>query len=61
MKKGMYSYTINYCRVSSVWGIFETKDKKRDFPIYSHKDLSVIKPLYQSLAFGKEIELEGER
>lgn len=57
MKKGMFTYTINHCKVSNVWGIFETKDRKREFPIYSHKELSVIKDLYMSMAHGKELEL----
>lgn len=58
MKKGMFAYVINYSRVSGVWGVFETSDKKREFPIYSHKDLSVIKEIYNSMAYGREIELE---
>ena len=58
MKKGMYTYTINHCKVSNVWGVFETKDKKREFPIYSHQDKDVIKALYMSLAYGIELPIE---
>lgn len=61
MKKGMFTYTINHDKVSNVWGVFETKDKQRDFPIYSHKDKEVIKALYMSLAYGIELPMEGIR
>lgn len=59
MKKGMFTYVMNYCPVSNVWGVFETKDSKREFPLYSHKDKEVIKELYMSLAYGIELPMEA--